>query len=45
MTNYAWHKHHIHRFAAHYLTKAYCEISASSLRDFLNKVRKSAKIH
>ena len=43
MTNYAYHKHHLHCFAAYYLTRASCEISASSLKDFLNKGRKSAK--
>ena len=43
MTNYACHKDHLHCFAAHYLTKASCEMSASSLKDFLNKGRKSAK--
>ena len=45
MTNYACQKHHLHLFAAHYLNKASCEISASSLKDFLNKGRKSAKTH
>ena len=43
MTNYARHKHHLHSFAAHYLTKGFPEISALSLRDFLSKGRKSAK--
>ena len=43
MTNYARHKHHLHLFAAHYLIKGSREISASSLKDFLNKGRKSAK--
>ena len=43
MTNYACHKHHSHWFAAHYLTKGFCEISVSSLKDFLNKGRKSEK--
>ena len=43
MTNYACHKHHAHWFAAHYLTKASCKISASFLKDVLNKGRKSAK--
>ena len=43
MTYYACHKHYLHWFAARYLTKASCEISASCLKDFLNKGRKSAK--
>ena len=43
MTNYACHKHNLHFFAAHYLTKTSCEISASFLKDFLSKGRKSAK--
>ena len=43
MTNFAPHKHHLHLFAAHYLTKGSCEISASCLKGFLNKGRKSAK--
>ena len=43
MTNYACHKHYLQWFDAHYLTKASCEVSASSLGDFLNKGRKSAK--
>ena len=42
MPNYSCHKHHLHRFT-HYLTKAPCEIAASSLKDFLSKGRKSAK--
>ena len=45
MTNHACHKPHLHWFAAHYLTRASCEISASSLKDVLNKGRKSAKTH
>ena len=45
MTNYACHIHHLQRFDAHYLTKASCEIAASSLKDFLSKGRKSAKTH
>ena len=43
MTNYASHIHHLQWFDAHYYTKASFEISASSLEDFLNKGRKSAK--
>ena len=43
MPNYAFHKHHLHLSGVHYLTKASCEISASSLKDFLNKGRKTAK--
>ena len=37
MTNYACHKYNLHCFAAHYLTKALCEIAASSLKNFLSK--------
>ena len=43
MLHYACHKHYPHRFGAHYLTKASCEISATSLKDFLSKGRKRAK--
>ena len=43
MTNYAYHKHNLHCFAAHCLTKASCKMSASFLKDFLSKGRKSAK--
>ena len=43
MTNYACHKYNLHCFAAHYLTKASSEISASLLKDFLSKGKKSAK--
>ena len=43
MTNYACHKHHRHWFAAQYLTKASCEISASSLIDFMSKGEKRKK--
>ena len=43
MPKYACHKHHLHWFAVHYLTKASCEITASSLKDVLSKGRKSAK--
>ena len=43
MSNHACHKHDLHLFAAHYLNKALCEISASFLKDFLSKGRKSAK--
>ena len=39
----ACYKHHLHSFAVHYLTKASCEISASSFEDFLSKGRKSTK--
>ena len=42
-SNHACHKHHHHWVGAHYLTKASCEISVSSLIDFLSKGRKSAK--
>ena len=41
MPNYACHKYHLHLGGAHYLTKASCEISASSFRDFLSKGGKS----
>ena len=43
MPNNSCHKHHLHQFAAYYLTKASCEIAASSLKDVLSKGRKSAK--
>ena len=43
MTNYACHKQNLHCFAAHYLIKASCEISASTPKYFLNKGRKIAK--
>ena len=43
MTNYACHKHNLQYFAAHYLAKASFKISASFLKDFLSKGRKSAK--
>ena len=43
MTNYARYKHHLHCFVAHYLTKGSRGISASSLKDFLKKGRKSEK--
>ena len=43
MPNYSCHKHHIHCFAAQYLTKASREIAASTLKDFLSKGKKSAK--
>ena len=43
MTNYACHTHHFQRFDAHYLTKALCEIAASSLEYFFSKGRKSTK--
>ena len=43
MTNYACHKKHLHWFAAQYLTRVSCEISASFLKDFLSKGKKSAK--
>ena len=43
MPNYSCHKHHLQWFDAHYLTKASCEIAASSLKDFLSKGRKSTK--
>ena len=39
------HKHHLHWFAANYLTKASCEVAASSLKDFLSKGRKVHKTH
>ena len=45
MPNYACHKHHLHWFAAHHLTKASCEIAASSLKDFWAKVEKVQKTH
>ena len=41
--NYASYKHHLHWLGAYYLNKASCEVSASSLKDFLSKGRKSAK--
>ena len=43
MPIYSCHKHHLYCFAAHYLTKASCEIVASSLKDFLSKDRKNPK--
>ena len=43
MPNYAYHKHHLHLLAAHYHSKASCEISASSLKDFLRKSEKCKK--
>ena len=43
MPNHSSHKHYLHWFAVHYLTKALCEIAASSLKDFSSKGRKSAK--
>ena len=39
---YACHIHHLQWFVALYITKASCEIAASTLKDFL-KGRKSAK--
>ena len=33
------------KFDAHYLTKASCEITASSLKEILSKYRKSTKTH
>ena len=45
MPNYACHKHHLLSFAAHYLTKVICEISASYLNNFLSKCRKVQKTH
>ena len=42
MPNYACHKHHLHWLGAQYLIKASCEISATSLTDFLRKGRKSS---
>ena len=45
MTNYACHKHNLHCFAVHYLTKASSEISASFLKDFLSKGKKVQKTH
>ena len=42
MTNYAFHKHNLYCFAAHYFTKASSEISASFLKDSLSKGKKSA---
>ena len=43
MTNYACHEHHLNSFAVHYLTEGSCEISASFLKEYLNKGRKIAK--
>ena len=43
MPDYAFHKHDLHWFSAYHLTKASCEIAASSLEDFLSKGIKSAK--
>ena len=37
MPNYACQKHNLHWLGAHSLTKASCEISAASLKDFLSK--------
>ena len=44
MPNYSCHKHNHHWFAAQYLTKASCEIAASSLY-FRAKVEKKQKTH
>ena len=41
--NHACYKHHLHRLGAYYLNKASCEVSVSSLKDFLSKGRKRAK--
>ena len=43
MPNNACKRHHLHWLGANYLTKASCEISASSLKDFLGKDGKSTK--
>ena len=43
MPNYACQRNHLHRLDVHYLTKTSCEISASSLKDFLSKGGKSTK--
>ena len=45
MPSYDCHKHHLHWLGAHYLDKASWEISASSFKDFLSEVEKSAKTH
>ena len=45
MPNYSCHKHHLHWFDPHYLTKASCKIAASSFKDFLGKSRKSKETH
>ena len=43
MPNYTCHQHHPYYIGTHYLAKASCEISASTLKDFWIKGRKSAK--
>ena len=43
MPNYASHKHQLHWFAAHYLTKASFETAASFSKDFWAKVEKKKK--
>ena len=45
MPTYAYHKHHLHRLSEHYLAKASCEISVSSLKHVWSKGEKSAKTH
>ena len=44
MPNYAYHKH-LYWLGPHYFTKASCEISASSFKDFWAKVEKVQKTH
>ena len=44
-SNYACHLHHLHWFAAHYLTKASWKIAASFPKYFLCKGSKSVKTH
>ena len=43
MPDYSCHKHHLQWFDGHYLTKASCEIAASSLEDLWAKVEKVQK--
>ena len=43
MPNHACHKHHLHCFAAHYLTKASCETADLFPKDLLSNGRNSVK--
>ena len=45
MPNYAYYKQCLHWFAAPFLIKDSCKISASLLTDFLRKGRKIEKMH
>ena len=42
---YACYKHHLHWLGAYYLNKASCEVSVSSLIDFMSKGKKVEKAH